>query len=56
MPMATPVQGIVVVDGGVKIPNGLVVGEDHELDSKRFRRTPNGICLITQPMIDGLNS
>jgi hypothetical protein len=28
MPMATPVQGIVVVDGGVKIPNGLVVGED----------------------------
>ena len=46
----------VVVDRGVKIPSGLVVGEDPELDSRRFRRTPNGICLITQPMIDGLNS
>ena len=46
----------VVVDRGVKIPRDLVVGEDPELDSRRFRRTPNGICLITQPMIDGLNS
>jgi glucose-1-phosphate adenylyltransferase len=46
----------VVVDRGVKIPHGLVVGEDPELDSKRFRRTPNGICLITQPMIDRLDS
>ena len=45
----------VVVDRGVKIPSGLVVGEDPELDSKRFRRTPNGVCLITQPMIDGLD-
>ena len=25
-----------------------------ELDAKRFRRTENGICLITQPMIDKL--
>src|SRR6201991_4853515 len=40
----------VVVDRGVKIPNGLVVGEDPELDAKRFRRTSNGVCLITQPM------
>jgi glucose-1-phosphate adenylyltransferase len=45
----------VVVDRGVKIPSGLVIGEDPELDSKRFRRTANGVCLITQPMIDGLN-
>jgi len=45
----------VVVDRGVKIPNGLVVGEDPELDSRRFRRTESGVCLITQPMIDGLN-
>jgi glucose-1-phosphate adenylyltransferase len=42
----------VVLDRGVKIPEGLVVGEDDELDAKRFRRTPNGICLITQPMLD----
>lgn len=46
----------VVIDRGVKIPEGLVVGEDAELDAKRFRRTDNGICLITQPMIDKLDS
>ena len=45
----------VVVDRGVQIPEGLVVGEDPEFDAKRFRTSPNGICLITQPMIDGLN-
>jgi glucose-1-phosphate adenylyltransferase len=44
----------VVIDRGVEIPEGLVVGEDPELDGKRFRRTGNGICLITQPMIDRL--
>jgi glucose-1-phosphate adenylyltransferase len=42
----------VVLDHGVKIPAGLVVGEDPELDGKRFRRTANGVCLITQPMLD----
>jgi glucose-1-phosphate adenylyltransferase len=45
----------VVVDRGVKIPEGLVVGEDAKLDAARFRRTDNGICLITQPMIDELD-
>lgn len=45
----------VVLDRGVKIPNGLVVGEDPELDAKRFRRTESGICLITQEMIDRLD-
>jgi glucose-1-phosphate adenylyltransferase len=44
----------VVIDAGVKIPDGLVVGEDSELDAKRFRRTERGICLITQSMIDRL--
>ncbi|MGE3741948.1 MAG: sugar phosphate nucleotidyltransferase, partial [Geminicoccaceae bacterium] len=44
----------VVIDRGVKIPEGLVVGEDPELDARRFRRTEQGICLITQPMIDAL--
>jgi glucose-1-phosphate adenylyltransferase len=44
----------VVVDANVKIPAGLVVGEDPELDAKRFRRSELGTCLITQPMIDGL--
>jgi len=45
----------VVIDAGVKIPAGLVVGEDPELDAQRFRRTDLGICLITQPMIDRLS-
>jgi glucose-1-phosphate adenylyltransferase len=44
----------VVIDRGVEIPEGLVVGDDPELDGRRFRRTENGICLITQPMIDRL--
>jgi glucose-1-phosphate adenylyltransferase len=44
----------VVIDRGVHIPEGLVVGEDPDEDAKRFRRTDRGICLITQPMIDRL--
>jgi glucose-1-phosphate adenylyltransferase len=44
----------VVVDRGVIIPEGLVVGEDPQADAARFRRSPRGICLITQPMIDQL--
>ena len=46
----------VVIDSGVRIPEGLVVGQDPELDAKRFRRTEKGICLITQPMIDRLET
>jgi glucose-1-phosphate adenylyltransferase len=42
----------VVLDRAVRIPEGMVVGEDPELDAKRFRRTESGVCLITQPMID----
>jgi len=44
----------VIVEKGVRIPPGLVVGEDPEEDAKRFRRTEKGVCLITQPMIDRL--
>jgi glucose-1-phosphate adenylyltransferase len=46
----------VVIDHGVKIPEGLVVGEDPVADAKRFRVTEKGICLITQPMIDKLGA
>ncbi len=46
----------VVVDRGVKIPAGLVVGEDPEEDARRFRRTERGTCLITQAMIDKLGA
>ena len=44
----------VVIDRGVVIPEGLVVGEDPVLDGHRFRRSDNGICLITQQMISKL--
>ncbi|WP_082448372.1 MULTISPECIES: glucose-1-phosphate adenylyltransferase [unclassified Sphingomonas] len=43
-----------VVDAGVTIPDGLVIGEDPVMDAHRFRRTERGVCLITQPMIDRL--
>jgi glucose-1-phosphate adenylyltransferase len=41
-----------VIDRGVIIPKGLVVGKDPIEDEKWFRRTETGIVLITQPMID----
>jgi glucose-1-phosphate adenylyltransferase len=41
----------VVVDRGVQIPDGLVVGEDPDLDGKRFHRTEHGISLITRSEI-----
>ena len=44
----------VIIDRGVTIPEGLVVGEDPKVDAARFRRTDKGVCLITQAMIDRL--
>ncbi|WP_435372209.1 glucose-1-phosphate adenylyltransferase [Sphingomonas faeni] len=46
----------VVVDRGVEIPDGLVVGEDAESDAQRFRRTDNGVVLVTKSMIDRLTA
>ena len=46
----------VVIDRGVVIPDGLIVGEDPVADAKRFRRTENGVCLITKPMIAKLTA
>ena len=46
----------VVIDRGVRIPPGLVVGEYPALDARRFRRTEGGVCLINQSMIDRLES
>lgn len=42
----------VVLDRSVTIPDGLVVGEDAAFDTKWFRRTADGVVLITQPMIE----
>ena len=41
-----------VIDRGVIIPEGLVVGQDADEDSKWFRRTDAGIVLITQDMVN----
>lgn len=45
----------VVIDRGVHIPAGLVVGQDAELDAKRFYRSEGGVCLITKAMIEALD-
>jgi len=42
----------VVIDRGVVISEGLVVGEDPEEDAKWFRVTDTGVTLITQAMLD----
>ena len=56
LPYVTVARNVVlkncVIDRGVSIPDGLVVGEDPEEDAKWFRRSENGIVLITQPMLD----
>ncbi|MEN0039781.1 MAG: glucose-1-phosphate adenylyltransferase [Pseudomonadota bacterium] len=46
----------VVIDKGVDIPEGLVVGEDTKADAARFYRSEGGICLITKKMIDALDA
>ncbi|MFT6119579.1 MAG: glucose-1-phosphate adenylyltransferase [Yoonia sp.] len=42
----------VVIDSGVFIPEGLVVGEDPTEDAKWFRVTERGTVLITKDMLD----
>lgn len=42
----------VVIDRGVVIPEGLIVGEDPVEDAKWFRVSPGGVTLITQAMLD----
>lgn len=46
----------VVLDRGVNIPVGMVIGEDPEEDARRFRRTENGIVLVTQNMLKALEA
>jgi glucose-1-phosphate adenylyltransferase len=46
----------VVIDAGVVIPEGLVVGEDPIEDAKHFRVTGRGITLITQDMIERMTA
>jgi glucose-1-phosphate adenylyltransferase len=44
----------VVIDRGCKLPEGSVIGEDADEDSRRFYRTETGIVLVTKEMLDKL--
>jgi glucose-1-phosphate adenylyltransferase len=43
-----------VIDRGCVLPPGLVVGEDPELDAKRFYRSEGGVVLVTRDMLEKL--
>jgi glucose-1-phosphate adenylyltransferase len=44
----------VIVASGCKIPEGLVVGEDRELDEQRFDVSRGGVTLVTPAMLDAI--
>lgn len=44
----------VVIDRGCIIRDGMVIGEDPELDARRFYRSENGVVLVTQEMLSRL--
>ncbi|ASM77540.1 Glucose-1-phosphate adenylyltransferase [Vitreoscilla filiformis] len=46
----------VVIDRRCTLPEGLVIGEDPELDAKRFYRSPNGVVLVTRGMLRNLGA
>jgi len=46
----------VIIERGTKIPEGLQVGWDPDLDAQRFRVTPKGVCMINQRMIDAMGN
>jgi glucose-1-phosphate adenylyltransferase len=41
----------VIIDSGVRIPEGMVIGEDPELDARRFRVSDKGVVLVTRDMM-----
>lgn len=43
-----------IIDHGVRIPPGMVIGEDYDEDFGWFRRTENGVTLVTRQMIERL--
>jgi glucose-1-phosphate adenylyltransferase len=46
----------VIVDRGCVLPEGLVIGEDPELDAQRFERTSSGVVLVTKKMLRALGA
>ena len=41
-----------IIDRGCRIPDGMVIGENHEEDAKRFRVSEKGVVLVTPEMLD----
>lgn len=41
----------VIIDSGVRIPEGMVIGEDPQLDARRFRVSDKGVVLVTRDMM-----
>ncbi len=41
----------VIIDSGVRIPEGMVIGEDPVLDASRFRVSEKGVVLVTRDMM-----
>jgi glucose-1-phosphate adenylyltransferase len=44
----------VVIDRGVRIPEGMVIGEDPQVDAQRFYLSEGGVTLVTSEMISRL--
>lgn len=40
-----------IIDHGCRIPEGMVIGENPDLDAQRFNRTERGITLVTREML-----
>jgi glucose-1-phosphate adenylyltransferase len=45
----------VVIDRGVRIPEGMVIGEDLRVDGRRFYLSEGGVALVTADMIAALD-
>ena len=44
----------VILDRGVELPRGLIIGENAEVDARRFYRSEGGVTLVTRQMIENL--
>ena len=44
----------VIVDRGCMIPDGMVIGEDPDEDTRRFLRSEEGVVLVTREMLTAL--
>ncbi len=44
-----------IIDEGVKIPEGMIIGEDADDDARRFRRTASGITVVTRQMMEQIS-